>query len=249
MISFWDKIRLKDDEIVEKYTKKVLEKYDLEGLNEIITEIKKLKKEEHYLGLLMVNLEYKWFVDNETASSELNCSVVDSGREILGYQPINLPPITRVISYQDLQSFHNFLLGSYVNNLGKKLNSEETRKICNNIDVLIMKNLDRFDEIAEIPEINDEYFQKLKKIRWGKNSRNLWLDLNGLRKFAGHPPEKTPLKFLIEHDLLIQFLSGCCAVNENRGEIGQADVIIAYKTYFKLLKTNFSALIDKLDNG
>lgn len=237
-ISFLDKVRLKDEQIVEKYTTITLKKYDISDLDEVIDEIKKLGEEEYYINLLMTNLRYDWFIDNEAASYDLKCEIVDNGREFLGYQPINLPPFTRVIAYQDLQSFYNFLIGIYVTGIGKQLDSEEIGRLCNNIEVRIMKNLDKFDQISEKPVITEEYFKKLHKIKWGEKSRGLWLDLNGLRKFAGHP-EKTPLRFLIEHDLLTQFLAACNAVNNDRNKIEQEDVVAAYKTYFKLLKLIF----------
>lgn len=165
----------------------------------------------------------------------------------MGNQPINLPPFTRVLACQDLKTLYNFLSGIYVSCIGRQLNQEELGDILGNLDVFIMKNLDKFDQTSEKPLITDEYFKKLHKIKWGEKSRVLWLDLNGLRGFAGFPPEKTPARFLIEHDLLTQFLAACNAVNNNRGKIEQEDIVTAYKTYFKLLKANIPALVEKLE--
>ncbi|MBI5679273.1 MAG: hypothetical protein HZC47_00010 [Methanobacterium sp.] len=227
----------------------VFEKYDVDGLGEVVIEIKKLKEEGYYFGLLMTNLEYGWFVDNETAYKELKCEVVNMGREFLGYQPINLPPFTRVIAYQDLQSLYNVLTGIYVTCIGRQLNSEEMEKISDNLEIRIMKNMTQFDQIMEKPEINKDYFKKLRKIKWGKNSRNLCLELGELKLYAGFPRRRTPARFQIEQDLLDQFLAACSAVNNSRDKIEQEDVIVAFKTYFKLLKTDLPDLVDRLEKG
>lgn len=245
-ISFLDKVRLKDEQIVEKYTTITLKKYNITGLEEIINEIRKLGGEGYYSRLVGIYLQYNKFYD-VTVDFEKLSSIAKDGCKILGYQPINLPPFTRLLACQDLKTFYNFLSGIYVSCIGRQLDQEELGNILDNLDVFIMNNLDKFEQTREKSVITDEYFKKLRKIKWGKKSRELWLDINGLRGFAGFPPEKTPLRFLIEHDLLTQFLAACSAVNNDRDKIEQEDIVIAYKTYFKLLKADIPALVEKLE--
>ena len=40
------------------------------------------------------------------------------------------------------------------------------------------------------------------------------------------------------------FLAGCSAVKEGKEKIDEGDVFTAYKTLFKIIKTDFSELID-----
>jgi len=52
--------------------------------------------------------------------------------------------------------------------------------------------------------------------------------------------------FSITENLFILFLAACSAVDDNRGHINENDVIRAYITYYKLLKTDISRIVDKL---
>lgn len=58
----------------------------------------------------------------------------------------------------------------------------------------------------------------------------------------GHPY----FNFPATENAFLQFLAGCSAVNDKRSEINENDIIKAYKTYYKLLTTDISKLVDKL---
>lgn len=246
-ISFMDKIRLKDEQIIEKYSPILLNKYDLDGFDGIVNEMGKLRSEGYYAGLINSHMLGKLFDEGISIVEidKINSRAKRHG-ELLGYQPLNLPPFTRVISSHDLQSFYNFLLGIYYNNLGRKLNKKEMIDIADILSIHIIKTRDKFDQTTKKQEITEDYFRKLRKIKWGKNSRSLCLDVGELCSYAGFPRKKTPAKFTIEQYLLDQFLAACSAVNNNRDKINQEDVIVTFKTYFKLLKTDLPTLVDKL---
>lgn len=62
-VSFLDKVRLKDEQIVEKYTTITLKKYNITGLDEVIDEVRKLGEEDYYSRLVGIYLEYDKFYD------------------------------------------------------------------------------------------------------------------------------------------------------------------------------------------
>lgn len=127
-ISFLDKLRLSDEEKVEKYTNITLKKYNVVGLEEVIGEIRKVGEERYYAGLVGIYLGYDKFYD-VTVDFEKLSSIAKNGCKILGYQPINVPPFTRVLACQDLKTFYNFLSGIYVSRIGRQLDQEELGNI------------------------------------------------------------------------------------------------------------------------
>ena len=250
-VSFLDKLRLSDEEKVEKYTAITLKKYNVAGLDDIISKIKDMKHEGYFLELVRICINYDKLYDENITQEEQEelVYIIKKYCKILGSQYFNLPPITQVIACKDLESFHNLLLEIYTNNLGRKLNKDELEKVYCNLDFFIMRNLDKFDQTIEKAVITAEYFKKLRKIKWGEKSRKLCLELGELKQYAGFPPRKTPARFQIENYLLDQFLAACSAVNNDRDSIEQEDVIVAFRTYFKLLKADIPALVEKLEKN
>lgn len=71
----------------------------------------------------------------------------------------------------------------------------------------------------------DSLFGEVKGLKWGINDSTT--------------VEISENKFII-------FLAGCSAVNDGRDKIDENDIVKAYKTYFKLLKTDLPALVGRL---
>ena len=118
------------------------------------------------------------------------------------------------------------------------------------LDEKIIFALDDFDkvELNDLPEPTPEYFQKLKKLKWqNKNSKRLYDKLTEFcfeikRYVLDYPDLEEQVGWMttyrVMEDLYIQTLAGCSAVNNDRLEIMAEDVIKAYKTFLKLLKTD-----------
>ncbi|MDP3485273.1 MAG: hypothetical protein Q8S06_07180, partial [Methanobacteriaceae archaeon] len=118
------------------------------------------------------------------------------------------------------------------------------------LDEKIIFALDDFDkvELNDLPEPTPEYFQKLKKLKWqNKNSKQLYDKLTEFcfeikRYVLDYPDLEEQVGWMttyrVMEDLYIQTLAGCSAVNNDRLEIMAEDVIKAYKTFLKLLKTD-----------
>jgi len=118
------------------------------------------------------------------------------------------------------------------------------------LDERIIFAMDRFDEIelGNMPKPTPEYFQMLRRVKWkNKISKKLYDKLTELmfeiKKFVLDYPDLTQqagwiTTYRVTEDLFIQTIAGCSAVNEGRLEIGVEDVVRAYKTFFKLIKTD-----------
>ncbi|MBI5679403.1 MAG: hypothetical protein HZC47_00675 [Methanobacterium sp.] len=131
------------------------------------------------------------------------------------------------------------------------------------LDERIIFALDDFDSVNlnELPEPTPEYFQALKKIKWeDKNTKELYkklmdimfevmyfvLDYPDLGERVG-----SLSTYRSTEDLFILTLAGCSAVNDSRQKIEEKDVVRAYKTFFKLIKTDvteYKAIPERIRN-
>lgn len=247
MVSFIDKIRFSDEEIVEKYSVITLEKYDVDGLEGVIDEIKKMKNEGFYVNLVLTYQNIVIYDEDVDAEDYINKT--KKYYEILGYQPLNIPALTRITSSADLKTLYNLIGMIYYNKKGERLNERDLGAVLD-IASIVMKKLDKFEDDFDKTSISDEYFQKLRKTQWkNKKARYLWLDVNDLLKFEGFTIIQAPFKFYTEQWLVTQFLAACCAVNSGRAEIILEDVVTAFKTYFKLLRADIPLLAENLSKN
>jgi hypothetical protein len=245
-VSFIDKIRFSDEEIVEKYSVITLEKYDVDGLEGVIDEIKKMKNEGYYVNLVLTYQNIVIYDEDVDAEDFINKT--KKNYDILGYQPLNIPAITRITSSADLKTLYNLIGMIYYNKKGERLNERDLGAVLD-IASIVMNKLDKFEDNFDKTSISDEYFQQLRKTQWkNKKARYIWLELGELRNYASLP-RKRPVRFDIEQDLTTQFLAACCAVNSGRAEIILEDVVIAFRTYFKLLRADLPLLAENLSKS
>lgn len=118
------------------------------------------------------------------------------------------------------------------------------------LDERIIFALDQFDKVKleELPIPTKEYFKNLKKLKWKtKKTKKLYNKLNEfmseIQIFATDYPDLREevgwiTTYSVTEDLFIQTLAGCNAINEGRSQIEDQDVVLAYKTLFKLIKTD-----------
>lgn len=114
------------------------------------------------------------------------------------------------------------------------------------VDERIVLALDEFDKNFDIPEITEEFFVKLKNVKWQNNeTKKLYKKLNELRDhfridIFGVSYSVFHTRLSATENAFLLFLTGCSAVNSDRDSIIKEDVIKAYKTYFKLMKTDIT---------
>ena len=315
----------KSPPIIEEYFKKRIksslrEFKDINDLNEVINQIIDFKYSHVCKGLSKNAIASKWQYNTLRFGEKLQKKEIMNVRLIkIASQNLNDPliyPIYKkdLINFPDFYFLYKFLELSYCSSLGRRLKKIDLKKLyfCR-IDEIIIQNMNYFDEIEnyEIFEIDEEFFIKLKSLKWEtKNTETFFLKLNNaktdiiydLSEFSddeylssrdspsGHNPyapsrliptfppltkkaflsytiipigsrsvnpinlvaiffmayDNPYLNFPATENTFILFLAGCSAVNDGHSEIDENDVIKAYKTYYKLLTTDISKLVDKL---
>jgi hypothetical protein len=117
-----------------------------------------------------------------------------------------------------------------------------------NLSHKIMILLDDFDRDIPFKVPDEEYFMKLRELKWNKDAKRLldridkFFDDVGIfvgdMVFDEDPSAGYPIimgLFSAATKGFVMFLSGCSAVNNNKNIMEYDDVISAFKTYFKVL--------------
>ena len=108
---------------------------------------------------------------------------------------------------------------------------------------MCIRDRDKFDEIETTPNPEEKFFIKLKRTTWeNKHAKTLFKDLCTLNSTIGGK-KFGYLRFTTlrpAQNSFILLLAACNAVNHDRDKISKKDVVKAYKTYFKLFKTDIS---------
>ncbi len=240
---------------------------DVKGLDEVIKDIISLKNSDFYeklyhafiLGnkinerdsgfyerLTNVKRVIKWIYSKNPSPDHLelvNSNIVVLGNKYLTKAP-RVPIFGNLIDIVSLYSMYNILNCIYYINIERKLKREDVENLfLSKLDERIVSALDKFDEIDNIPDVDDEYFIKLKRINWeNKHAKMFFKNLKKIYSIIEN--EKFGFlrfsKFRITQNSFILLLAACNAVNHDRDKISKKDVIKGYKTYFKLLKTDIT---------
>lgn len=107
----------------------------------------------------------------------------------------------------------------------------------------LMSLLNDFDKLEDYQAPDEEFCGKLKDIKWDKQGKKLY---GKIRNILYHLNEvrlggKSSTFSNGEHFTLI-FLAACSAVNQDRGKILPEDVIVAHRTFLKLLDTDINKM-------
>jgi hypothetical protein len=165
----------------------------------------------------------------------------------------NLPKTglkTIAFSKTDLNVFKTMpllLITIYFMNIGRPLYWEDAlNEYFSGLDARLMFGLDKFDELEEVPQPTAEFFQKLGETQIAsKATSDLYMKLTLLQMHIeddifGHNFGDFSEDYRPTEDLFIQLLAGCSAVHNGRETINSDDVIMAYKTFLKLIKTDIT---------
>lgn len=165
----------------------------------------------------------------------------------------NLPKTnikTIAFSKTDLNVFKTmqpFIDTIYFMNIGQKFFWEDVlNTFFSGLDARLMFGLDKFDELKEVPEPTAGFFKKLGETQIAsKETSDLYLTLFNLEmdiqneifgmNFSDFDSDYPPTE-----SGFIQLLAGCSAVHQGRETINSEDVIVAYKTFLKFIKTDIT---------
>lgn len=155
---------------------------------------------------------------------------------------------TIAFSKTDLDVFKTmqpFIDTVYFMNLGREFLWEDALDtFFSGLDARLMLGLDRFDKLKSIPEPNSKFFRRLGETQIvDKETVNLYNKLTLLQmhiedfifgqNFGDFSEEYWPTE-----SGFIQLLAGCSAVLNGRDVINSEDVIVAYKTFLKFIRTD-----------
>ncbi|MEN6292421.1 MAG: hypothetical protein ABFD07_10475, partial [Methanobacterium sp.] len=100
-----------------------------------------------------------------------------------------------------------------------------------------------FDKPGEFQPPDEEFYQRLKKIKWDKTGKKLFSKLDRIR--GGVQVDRWGTEthtFGSGENFALTFLAACNTVHQDRDRMLKEDVVMAYKTYLKLLNTDISKL-------
>ena len=108
----------------------------------------------------------------------------------------------------------------------------------------LMSLLDNFDKPLNFQPPDEEFYKKLKNIKWDKTAKKLFGKIHRIyRNIAVVKWVSDSSTFGNgEHHLLV-FLAACNAVNQGRNKILPEDVVVANRAHLKLLNTDISKLM------
>lgn len=227
---------------------------DINGLDEVVQGIQEMVHSGIYKKLLFAyKSESKKDVDRVFELDELKqVRVLRFAQENLHFGGF----LTTIFAHSLVTSkqfimVHLMIKYVYVIFSGRNTTWEDNLDIFfSGLDERIIFALDDFDrvELSDLPEPTHVYFQNLKKLKWkNKDSKMIYNKLTEFyfeikRLVLDYPDLNEQVGWIttyrVMEDLYIQTLAGCSAVNDYRLEIMAEDVIRAYKTFLKLLKTD-----------
>lgn len=107
----------------------------------------------------------------------------------------------------------------------------------------LMSLLDDFDKSINFQPPDEEFYKKLKDIKWDKTAKKLFGKIDRIRGDIANVRWGTKSStFGNGENFTLIFLAACNAVNQSRDKIVSEEVVLAYKTYLKLLNTDISKL-------
>jgi hypothetical protein len=227
--------------------KKLKEKFPKEDIDSFMIQLKDLVDSGIYVCLF--NIYSNWEEPVPLLSDNTTDIALESSLLVLAYENLNLKPsiFSELIDYNKFYYLFPFLEWIYSMRLERQLESEDVRKIFrSDIGERIVFALDDFDEINETPELTPEFFQKIRKIKWkDRKTKNLYSKLEkALRFFVFKNFGFKEGIFNAKQMELVLFFAGCSTVNEGKEKIDENNVFTAYRTLFKIIKTDISKFID-----
>jgi hypothetical protein len=242
----------------QKYMDELLlffEGSDVSGLDEIVKGFQDIADSGLYKKLLFAyKSESERKVDRVFELDELNqVRVLRLARENLHFGGFltNIFFSSPLLTSKQFIMIHIMIKYVYVIFSGRTSTWEDNLDILfSGLDEKLIFALDDFDkvELNDLPEPTTEYFQKLKKLKWQKkDSKILYNKLTEftieIKKYVLDYPDLDQVlgwitTYAVMENFFIINLAGCSAVNDDRLEVMGEDVVKAYKTFLKLLKTD-----------
>ncbi len=215
----------------------------VKGLNEVIDGILSLNDSKVYERVYEASKkdpeEMTSYID--TIDDLLKLRQVKIASEVLKKPPLYIASLTGVIVATHFQALFAFIGGIHYAYAQKKLSHNSTIKEHAILERLI-SSLDDFDKLKEFEKPNKEFYQRVRRIKWDKTGKKLFWKLSNIRADIQYNKWGSTDVFRSGENFALTFLAACNAVHHNRERMLKEDVIMAYKTYLKLLDTDITKL-------
>ena len=235
------------DEEKEKNKKKaekiLKEFYDVEGLKDILDDVQALIDSEIYDKVYdATKTKEKKLGGNETVEDLLKLPQVKYATKVLKDPPLYVASLTGVII-----SSHFIATVSMIDFISYAYKQEDLSQndLNKNYSILerLMSLLSNFSTVKEYKAPDEEFYKKLKDIKWDKTAKKLFKKIFGIR---GHIAlvrwGSDSSTFNTGENFALTFLAACNSVHQDRDKILPEDIIVSYKTYLKLLNTDITKL-------
>ena len=228
-----------------KKSKEILNKFNgIEGLNEVVNCVIGLSDSEIYKKVYETTKTKEGKLGgNETVEDLLELPQVKYATKVLKDPPLYVAFLTGVIissHFIGTVSMIDFITYAY------KQEDLSQNDLSKNHSILerLMSLLNNFNTVNEYKVPDEEFYKKLKQIKWDKAGKKLFKGMSDLKFEVSFEMFGTSFStpFGTGEDFALTFLAACNAVNQGRNKILPEDVVIAYRTYLKLLNTDISKL-------
>jgi hypothetical protein len=133
-------------------------------------------------------------------------------------------------------------------NLRRNLLEDDVKAIFSS-DILekIILGLENFARWEITDDFNDDFFNDIKQVEWTDKYTESFFDklYDLLASRCFNEAETKEVSFKREIKRIIKFLTICIVVNKEKIYITTADVISAYKLFFKIIRTDITNLVNK----
>jgi hypothetical protein len=232
--------------VQEHYIK--LEGLGYPGMSEVLSEVTDFWESGLYHDLVVT-----YGSRDETLSSRVFTVEELSNNELMVLAKENLLPKSvrtvalKITDVPVFKTMHAFLETIYINYHGQDMTWNDSIHIyfggC--AERLVM-GLDKFDEYSRTPRPTKDFFKKLAITQITRKETNeiekdffdLVYDIKDEIFGIGFGDSYNDFSPTLTG--FIQFLAGCSAAHNNREFTAPEDIIVAYKTFFKLVKTDIT---------
>lgn len=219
---------------------------NIRGLPEILDEIQNIWKSGFYEKFMLA------FEERAMDSRPLTFEELAHNR-LMVLAGANLPATglkTIAFSKTSLNVFRSMrplIETAYYLNSGRPFSWDDSLNIAfSGLDTRLLFALDQFDQVEDVPKPNAEFFQKLGETQiFDKKTSDFYLAITNLlidieNEIFGMRFRDFNSDYVPTEGLFIQLLAGCNAVHNDREHIIEEDIIRAYKTFFKFIKTDIT---------
>lgn len=224
--------------------------FDFESVRSVILDLQHLRDNGIYSEFFYI---FKNWEDPINILTSMYNKLPSISSLLTGAMSNNLTPeksnvFSGSIDYFSFYNFYRFLECVYSMNLGRYLQEEDVKAIFSS-DILekIILGMENFDRVNSTKSFDDRFFHHIKEVKWtDKHTEKFFDNLHDLLASKSFNEIGTrEASFKRELKRLVKFLAVCSAVNKERIYITTTDILTAYKTLFKIIRTDISNFVNK----